>query len=122
MDCLMRGYVFESKLGQERYFAKWYDEVSTELLYASYVAFSKDARDRDRMSRETFGRFMTRMGCKNGRLSDVAVGEHITNVENIYGGTTRKTTVLKRKRAWGYKVGDLAAARAAFENETKLNV
>jgi hypothetical protein len=64
LDVLHRGYVFQSKLGLEAVFSEWHEEVTTELLYASYIAFTDRARDRHPLGREAFGRFMIGMGGK----------------------------------------------------------
>jgi hypothetical protein len=51
MDCLHRGYVFRSKLGLEAFFAEWHEEMSTNMLFASYTEFAKEHHERRPMSR-----------------------------------------------------------------------
>jgi hypothetical protein len=120
-DVLHRGYVFASKPGLEAHFGQWHDEVATEILFASYQAFSKEHRDRHPMSRETFGRFMTNtVKAEARRLSDAVVGEHLADVPNVFGGTTRKAEVVKAARPPGYHLGALGGCRTAFSTETGL--
>lgn len=120
LDCLHRGYVFRSKLGLEHYFSEWHEEESTEVLFASYEAFARDRHERHPMAREAFGRFMSAMGCKPARPRNAVMGEAIQDVENPYGGTTRKAVLVRKERATGYSIGSLAEARAAFNTATKL--
>ncbi len=54
------------------------------------------------------------MGAKAGRWRDVVTGEHICDVQNHYGGTSRKAEKVTPPRACGYSLGDLTMARAAF--------
>jgi hypothetical protein len=121
-DVLYRGYVFTSKLGLESYFSQWHEEVSTEVLFASYVIFSKERRDRHPMSRETFGRFMNNtVDARQRRLKkDFPVGEHIEDVQTQYG-TTRQARVVNQYRPHGYQLGPLGSCRTAFELATGLN-
>ena len=120
LDCLHRGYVFRSKLGLEHYFSEWHEEESTEVLFASYDAFARDRHERHPMAREAFGRFMLAMGCKGCRPRNAVIGEAITDVETSYGNTTRKAALVRKDRATGYSIGNLAEARAAFTQATKL--
>jgi hypothetical protein len=71
------------------------------------------------MARENFGRFMLRMGCKSEKPSNAVLGEHITDVQTPLG-TTRKAALITKTRATGYRLGDLATARAAFAKDTGL--
>jgi hypothetical protein len=114
LGVLHRGYVHESKLGLEDYFSRWHEQVATELLFKSYEAFARARGDRHPLHRETFGRFMVSMGAKAGRWRDVVTGEHICDVQNHYGGTSRKSEKVTPPRACGYSLGDLTTARAAF--------
>jgi hypothetical protein len=120
-DVLHRGYVFASKLGLESYFAQWHDEVTTEVLFASYIAFAEGRRERRPMSRETFGKFMVEKAraCAR-RLSNAPIGEHIGEVENPFGGVSRSAQLVMKPRPTGYHFGGLAQAREAFETATKL--
>ena len=76
------------------------------------------------MSREAFGRFMTKMagegsGC---RLTNAPVGEHIVDVDVSFGVTVRKAQPHLKSRPPGYGVGTLDVAREAFEKATGLSV
>ncbi len=121
-DMLHRGYVFRSKLGLEAEFGTWAEEVSTELLVASYSEFAERRRERHPLSRETLGRFMRRMGAKPKRLQNAPVGEHLADVANPFGGTSRKAKRIDHERPQGYQVGSLDLARRAFFAATGLNV
>ena len=121
VDVLHRGYVFTSKLGLEDYFAEWYDEVATDLLFDAYAAFADKRRDRHPMSRETFGRFMVNVArARPRRLKDATVGEHIA--DDPYGGTSRKAQRIIKSRPTGYSLGLLALARAEFIKKTGLQI
>lgn len=120
-DVLHRGYVFASKLGMESFFTVWTDEVTTELLFASYLTFAQLHRERHPMSRETFGRFMRHAAKgQQRRLKDAAVGEHVVDFPNPNGGTGRRAELDIRARPWGYQVGSLDNARTSFEETTGL--
>lgn len=122
LDCLHRGYVFKSRLGLEDYFADWHEEVSTEVLYASYEAFARDRHERHPMSRETFGRFMKETVRANPkRLLSAVVGEHIADVISKFGITSRQAETIKHPRPPGYHLGTLDASRRAFTNKTNLH-
>ena len=103
-------------------FGEWRAEASTELLFASYEEFAKQAHERRPMSRETFGRFVLKMGCKPRRLFNSPVGEHVTDVPNPFGGTSRKAEVVRGGRPHGYTLGELQLAHAAFCTVTGLAV
>jgi len=121
LDVLHRGYVYRSKLGLESFFGEWHDEMATEVLFASYSDFAKARGERHPMARETFGRFVLRMGAKAAKPSNAAVGEHIADVvTNQSGDTTRKAELIRKARATGYHLGTLAQARAAFTTATGL--
>jgi len=123
LDVLHRGYVFKSRLGLASHFSEWRDEASTDLLYESYSSFATERRERHPMSREALGRFAKEIiGAKPKRLHNADVGEHITDVENLYGSTTRKAQPHRKLRPWGYSLGSLVDARAAFARTTGLSV
>jgi hypothetical protein len=121
-DVLHRGYVFRSKLGLDAIFGQWYDEVTTELLFASYTEFAERRHERHPLGRETFGRFMVSLGAKPGRLSDAMIGEHITDVPTPYGSTRKAEPIKHPKRPPGYALGTLDAARVAFCVATGLRI
>jgi hypothetical protein len=60
LDCLQRGYVFRSRVGLEAEFAKWHERATTELLFASYIEFARERRERRPVTREELGRFFAR--------------------------------------------------------------
>jgi hypothetical protein len=121
-DVLHRGYVFRSKLGLEDFFSKWHDEVATELLYASYQEFADKRRERHPLSREDFGRLMVSLGHTPTRPRNLTTGEHITDVPNAYGATTRTATRIVHPRPPAYRLGTLDQARAAFTTLTRLPI
>jgi phage/plasmid-associated DNA primase len=117
-DVLARRYVYRSKHGLEAYFGRWHDLVSTEILFDSYQDFAKSRNVRHPMTRVSFGRFMTTMGCKPSRPSkDGVTGEH--QVRSEVTGLLRAEPITK-DRPPGYLLGTLEVARQAFEAHTKL--
>lgn len=121
LDALHRGYVFKSKLGLEDYFGEWQDHVTTDVLFASYGEYAKYRNERHPMARETFGRFMLKMGGSAERTRNAVVGEHIADVATPYG-TTRKGELVHKDRATGYHFGNLSECREAFIKATNLTV
>lgn len=122
MDVLHRGYVLQSKCGLGEMFGEWREEVTTELLYASYSAFATSRHERHPLSRETLGRELRRFGAKPKKLFRAVVGEHITDVDTGFGSSARKGAVIRSEKPYGYQFGDLHAAREAFANSTLLPV
>ena len=121
MDCLMRGYVFKSKLGLESHFDKWIPEISTELLYSSYKEYATEKKDRNIMNRETFGFFMRKYNCTPKKPYNTITGEHIVDKPNGYG-TIKSAEPIIKDRACGYLLGSLELARGDFTEVTKLTV
>jgi len=121
LDVLHRGYVFRSRLGLESFFGQWHEEVTTELLFSSYVEHAERRRERHPLTRETFGRFMVSLGAAQKRLQDAATGEHITDTQTPFG-TSRKAELIRARRPPGYRLGTLSTARAAFSAATGLSV
>ena len=121
-DCLERGYVFRSKLGLEAVLSAWHAKISTELLFASYIEFASRRGERRLLSREGFGGFFVGFGAEPKRWRNGLVGEHIIDVGNMHGGTSRKAEIIRQDRAHGYSLGTLDEARATFENFTGLTV
>ena len=119
-DCLARGYVFRSKLGLEKYFGEWLEEISTELLFASYTEFAERRRERHLLSRETLGRFMRKMGAHPKRLSPAPVGEHLIDALTPFGSTHRVAETIEHPRPQGYSLGSLPLAREDFAEATGL--
>lgn len=113
-DCLERGYIYESKLGLEDVFQTWFTRASTEILYKSYMEFSKSRRERNPMSREALGRFMARFGATGKQIRNIATGEHLTDVMNSFGGTSRVAKPVIPPRANGYILDNLDESRAHF--------
>lgn len=121
-EALYRGYVFKSKLGMEEYFGQWHDVMSTEVLYDAYLTFARSRGDRYPMAREEFGKFMVRMGARASRPRNIVVGEHVTDTQNSFGGTSRSTKLIIEDRAYGYRLGEMIEARANFVAATRLGV
>ena len=121
-DVLHRGYVWKSRLGLESYFGEWHDVMTTEVLFTSYADFARTKNERHPLARETFGRFMVRMGAAPTRPVNEVVGERIADVETApYGDTRRKAELLRKPgKGTGYNLGTLAHARAAFDGASGL--
>ena len=117
-EVLHRGFVWQSKLGLENVFGEWMPAVSTELLYASYVDFSKERRVQERLSREDFGTFMRNMNGKPTRPAKLIVGEHRVDC----APARLRAEVVYKQNARGYYLGDLSEARAGFLIATNLTV
>jgi hypothetical protein len=122
LDVLQRGYIFRSKLGLEAEFMTWHEEVSTEILFASYTEFAQQRHERHPMSRETFGAFMRKLGAKPKRLLNKPVGEHLTDELNAFGGTTRRSAPVNHPRPPGFTLGTIKAARQVFSNISGLQI
>ncbi len=123
LDCLERGYVFRSRLGLESEFGTWHSKISMELLFASYLEFAKCHHERRVLSRESLGRFLVTLDAVGQRWRNAVVGEAITDVEDPYGGSTRKATLVRAPdRATGYHLGNLDQARKSFTEKTGLRV
>jgi hypothetical protein len=122
VDCLERGYVFRSKYGLEEEFHVWHAKISTELLFASYLEFAKGRGERRLLSRESLGRFFAELKAEPTRWRNGVVGEHIADVDNACGGTSRKAALVRKERTTGYAVGPLERARADFTARTGLEV
>lgn len=121
-DCLERGYVFKSKIGLDLVLSQWMEQISTELLFASYTEFAEKRRDRHVMSRETLGKFVVRMGGVSRRLLRRPIGEHLTDELNSFGGTTRAARPIEHPRPMGYAFGPLDLARLGFCGATNLQI
>lgn len=119
-DVLHRGYVWKSRHGLEAYFGEWHDTMTTEVLFASYADFAKAKNERHPLARETFGRFMVRMGAVPGRPVNEVVGERIADVQTNFGTTRKAELVTKPGKGTGYKLGEITQARAAFDRATGL--
>jgi hypothetical protein len=122
LDVLHRGYVYRSRLGLEEYFGDWHDELATEVLYASYIAYAQQARERHLLTREHFGKKIVSFGAKSTRLRNAVVGEHIADVKNDFGTTTRKAELIRHPRPPGYHLGILQESRKAFVAKTGLEI
>lgn len=109
LDVLMRGYVLRSD--HHAYaFNVWLDEVSTDLLDASYRAHIAVDRRAQLLSRKALAQFIKRMGGMRGKLQPNAlVGDSVSGVAK------------HPDRAWGYRLGDLGRSRRMFDAATKLN-
>ena len=103
----------------EHEFGKWSGTASTELLFASYTTFAEARRERHPLSRETFGRFMRRVGARPRRLNEAPIGEHIRDVPTAFG-TSRQAAVLMHPRPTGFLLEELDVARQQFLTATGL--
>lgn len=74
---------------------EWQEKANTDILFGDYIGWAKSQGERHPLTRETFGRFMVRMGCHPKRL-----------------GT--------KPQRHGYSLGSLDLARLAFTAATKL--
>ena len=105
LDCLHRGYVFASKHGLEDIFAQWINPISTELLFASYLAFCGTHHERRPLDRVHFGRWLQ----KTARLKPtrpkrmVIVGEHMTDTKPR--GNRMVASEKTQYQARSYKTG-----------------
>ncbi len=123
LDCLERGYVFQSRLGLDAVVSTWMPSISTQLLMLSYLEFAKVRGERRPLSREGLGEyFSATLRAKPVRLRNAIAGEAMMDMDNPYGGTTRKSQPIKHPRPPGYFVGELEVARANFVKHTGLPI
>jgi hypothetical protein len=116
LDVLQRGYVYASKLGLEGYFGQWHDTVSTELLYASYLAYMAERRLSHPISRESLGRFLRKVA-QQVRPSKGVVGEHLIDI-----GGYRRGALNEQANPYSYSLGDHATARKTFTEQMGIPV
>ena len=109
MECLMRGHVYLSPHGTDGFLGDWAEQVSTDILYASYTAFAKGAMDRHPLLRETFESFMAKMGAEKRRLNKALIADGFNSP--VFGN-----------RPHGYHLGTLESAQAAFCRVTRLAI
>jgi hypothetical protein len=109
-------------LGLAGDFAVWYSKISTELLFSSYIEFASVRGDRRLLTRGGLGRLFAILEPPPARWRNGVVGEHITDVESLHGGTVRKAALVRQDRTHGYQVGHLRQARADFSNATGLPI
>jgi hypothetical protein len=109
-DVLMRGYVYQTKIGLE-YFYDWHEFVTLNILYASYLEFAK--RDRHPKSREDIGKILSTIGYLPSRPRNAVIGER---------RNSHQEPVQICKRSRGYQLGSLETARHLFDAHTKLSV
>ena len=122
LDCLHRGYVFKSKLGLEEYFMQWHCELTTELLFDSYIEYAKRVNNRRPLSREDLGKWFKQLGCGQSRPRNAVVGEHIAEGAGFHGSTSRKAQTVVTPRASAYRLGSLSEARGAFCTVNRLTI
>jgi hypothetical protein len=112
-DCLHRGYVYQSKYNLPD-FDEWHEELSTDLLHASYDAYAKRLNHRHPMHRNMFGKFMQqKIGAMQTRPRNVLTGEE----RDIHG---QDWPIRKQKPA--YRLGTLDDARENFCHRTRLHI
>jgi hypothetical protein len=127
LACLHRGYVFTSKLGLEDLLHVWPNDgfFSTELLYASYLAYCDRAHARYPLHLARFGEaFKIMSGGMPCRPKSGVVGEHMTEATTTSGSYERTSRVAELVTAAdprGYKLGTLGEARTAFAAASGLD-
>lgn len=121
-DVLMRRYVFESKLGLSDIFSEWMEQISTNLLFASYSVFARERYERHPLSRETLGRFMRKIGGEPVRQSRAITGEELRRTISEDGFAATQAVPIEAERARGFAVGTLDEAREAFAAATGLEI
>jgi hypothetical protein len=120
---LWRGYVYKSTIGLEDVFGHWVEEVSSDLLRASYQAFAKENRQRHPLNEITFGKFMNKTGALSKYLTKPIIGETRRDKMTENGGISHEAVIMKAPgQKGGYHLGTLDAARAAFNEITGLKV
>jgi len=126
LDCLHRGWVFDSRLGLEDHWQQWHNFLPTEVLFTSYIRYAEAHRERHPLSREIFGRWLTSTGANPGRMSDQAIGEHLIDVSETdaagHERSRRVTELIRHDRPYGYSIGGLDDARSEFERFTGLDI
>jgi hypothetical protein len=121
LDCLYRGYVFQSKLGLEDHWQQWYPFLPTEIMFASYERYCLEHRERYPLTRPLFGRWMAGTGAIPGKKRKEAVGEH--RVEATTDGRTSFTVeLLIQDHPHGYTLGDIDEARKRFIERSGLAI
>jgi hypothetical protein len=118
LDVLYRGYVWDSDHGLDEMFRVWMDDVSTALLYKSYVRYVRDHRLRRALHAGMFGKRMAELADPQ-RLSNAVVGE-VLKRSGFGGGATAEA--VREPRPHGYNLGVLPAARTAFDNHTRTAI
>ena len=132
-ETLTRGFVWESQLGLEEIFGRWYNKVTTELLFKSYEAFENKRRGKRPLSREDFGKFMVSRGFEQKRVPHEISFLGETRSELVMpidatrypAGAAIKSAgrpVMHEKRAWGYEFGTLVEARETFAACLKITI
>lgn len=113
---LERGYVLEA---EQDWFQEWHDEVSTQVLEASYQQFMRKRRfGGEALSRgELCKQVVAKFAMRDKYLTKAVVKERPRT-----GGGYRPTQPVVAKRAPGYVLGSLKDARTKFNEITKLNI
>jgi hypothetical protein len=121
LDCLHRGYVFQSRLGLEDNFHEWHEWVAVELLYASYLAYCDRHRERYPLHRVLLCKWLSqKIGAESKQKRNAVVGEHIVDATTSTGHSSRIAEPVNVAIARGYLLGTLEMARDAFEKATGL--
>jgi hypothetical protein len=116
-NVLTRGYVWESQLGlADEYFGRWHEDVTTELLHASYQMFLQGRPlDQRPLSREALGCFLTDVvGAQSTRLRNRVVGEHWITQDTSDGHQEQRSALRRARHPRGYWFGSLAVAKQRF--------
>jgi len=116
LDVLHRGYVLKSRYGQVNTLEIWHENVATEMLFEAYSLFAGIKNNKYPLSRETFGKFISKMGSKRYFQSKgiLIMGEIMRNGETVVIKNTKPTR--------GYHFGSLKNARENFCNLTQLQI
>jgi hypothetical protein len=116
LTVLDRGFVWKSRYGHPD-FLRWDDFVSTELLVRSYQQWCSDNRATPE-PRTMLGKFLTQ-SYRPMRPRSSAQGYPVYEADSIIG-PKRPDPVVRQDRPYGYRLGSLDTARAAFIKAFKL--
>lgn len=122
-DVLSRGYVLASKIGGEQILHQWFDNVTTNALYASYEAYvAKQRRNYPQaLSREKFGEFLhgkDGLRLKKTQTTEALDGERKGSSLDSFAAIV----MLNDRRHPAYKLGTLTEAREHYAKVTKFNI
>jgi hypothetical protein len=62
------------------------------------------------------------MGGSPVRPRNAVVGEHFADVTQSFGATTRRAELIRKERSYGYHLGTIEAARAAFTDAVRMTI
>jgi hypothetical protein len=111
---LGRGFAYRSRHGAE-IFSGWHEFLSTELLYQSYLQWCRDTNARHPKTNVQLGKMMKAMYKAHRPRGSYPVHE----IE-VVNPNERRAAVMQ-DRPYGYVVGTLTEARAAFVQKTGIS-